>query len=372
MVMQLLRSEIDLVVDSGFVCVPLLFDPHIAEEIDGTNEQEGLTDRQAPERSRTVMVSRGRHFIRSVTIESVLANVERIDRDHYQSLKEDCLGRFPQIPDLKGISGESKLRTILLKVMPHFIRKSRGFQRRHLDDDALLDLICSKIDIPRIFIERAEQVTDPGPLLQRLNELNRLERAVEPFEEGPATGAMLGRWVDKALQVQIVNGEIARLEQELNERKRFGVSKKNHIALLLYLTENGSLEVDGFGFSRIGSRDDYLIYRRTGEYILKDYYARSYRFPDCRVAVPTTRPFRPLVLETYKHPFLLGYAPRQEICLTEYNWPDEFTADNIVRLLEDGINALLYGYDARRRNGYHSLDPTLHYVKTIEFTDYRV
>jgi len=40
--------------------------------------------------------------------------------------------------------------------------------------------------------------------------------------------------------------------------------------------------------------------------------------------------------------------------------------------LEEGINALLYGYDARRRNGYHSLDPTLYYVKTIEFEDYRV
>jgi hypothetical protein len=90
------------------------------------------------------------------------------------------------------------------------------------------------------------------------------------------------------------------------------------------------------------------------------------------VAVSTTRPFRPFVVETYKHPFLSGHAPSQEICLKDYNWPDEFTADNIVRLLEDGINALLYGYDARRRNGYHSLDPTLHYVKTIEFTDYRV
>jgi len=52
--------------------------------------------------------------------------------------------------------------------------------------------------------------------------------------------------------------------------------------------------------------------------------------------------------------------------------PDELTADNIIRLLEGGINALLYGYDARRRNGYHSLDPTLHYVKTIEFEDYLI
>jgi len=55
-----------------------------------------------------------------------------------------------------------------------------------------------------------------------------------------------------------------------------------------------------------------------------------------------------------------------------YEWPADFTADNIIRLLEDGINALLFGYDPRRRNGYHSLDPTLYYVKTIEFTEYIV
>jgi hypothetical protein len=90
------------------------------------------------------------------------------------------------------------------------------------------------------------------------------------------------------------------------------------------------------------------------------------------VAVSSYGPFRPLVIESYKHPFLLGYAPKQEICIKGYNWPDQFTAENIVRLLEEGINALLYGYDARRRNGYHSLDPTLYYVKSIEFEDYRV
>ncbi len=195
---------------------------------------------------------------------------------------------------------------------------------------------------------------------------------VEPPREGRVTGKALRRWLHQALEVQIVNRERVRLEQELRERERIGESKRNHIATLLYLAEKGSFELDGFGFSRIGSRDDYLIYKRTGEYVLKDYYDRNYLFPDCRVGVSTAGPLRPLVVESYKHPFLVGHAPRQEICVRGYNWPDEFTADNIIRILEEGINALLYGYDARRRNGYHSLDPTLYYVKTIEFVDYRV
>ncbi|HBD07976.1 MAG TPA: hypothetical protein DCZ69_06910, partial [Syntrophobacteraceae bacterium] len=108
----------------------------------------------------------------------------------------------------------------------------------------------------------------------------------------------------KALGVPIVNRERVRLEQELCEREQFRKSKRDHVATLLYLAEEGSFELDGFGFSRIGSRDDYLIYKRTGEYILQDYYAQKYLFPDCRVAVSTNGPLRPLVVESYKHPFL--------------------------------------------------------------------
>ena len=315
---------------------------------------------------------RGRQFIRAVNIQSVLANYERIDKEYYDQLKRDYLQKSPGISGLPSILPSGKLQTIILKIMPYFIRKSRGLERRQLSDEELLDLIYGKLDIPQSFIEQVDKALDSRPLLQRLNDLDKLEQTIELPPEGPITGEALRQWLHKALESQIVNRERARIGQELREREEFGESKRNHIATLLYIEEKGSFELDGFGFSRIGSRDDYLIYKRTGEYILKDYYARSYRFPDCRVAVSTNRALRPLVVESYKHPFLMGHAPGQEICISGYNWPQEFTADNIIRLLEEGINALLYGYDARRRNGYHSLDPTLYYVKTIEFVDYRV
>ena len=34
------------------------------------------------------------------------------------------------------------------------------------------------------------------------------------------------------------------------------------------------------------------------------------------------------------------------------------------------LTALRYGYDARRRNGYHSLEKTWVHIPTIEFDDY--
>jgi hypothetical protein len=370
--LQLLHAELELLVKSGFVYVPLLFDPDIAREIQDRSDPEGPATQRAQAKSRPVIELAGRHFIKSVNIQSVLANYERIDKNCYEQLKKDTLGNSSDFPSLQTIAFNGKLQTIILKIMPYFIRKSRGLERRQLKDEELLDLICGKIDTPRSFMEQADKVLDSGPLRQRLHDLDKLEPSVEPVQDGPVTGGALRQWFHKALGAQIVYRERARLKQELHERERCGESQRNHIATLLYIADRGSFELDGFGFSRIGSRDDYLIYKRTGEYILKDYYAQSYLFPDCRVAVSTTGPLRPLVVELYKHPFLFGHAPKQEICIKDYEWPNRFTADNIIRLLEEGINALLYGYDARRRNGYHSLDPTLYYVKSIEFEDYRV
>jgi hypothetical protein len=370
--LQLLDSELELLWKSGFVYVPLLFDPDVAREIQGRSDLQGSLIGRPPGGTEPVLESAGRQFVKSISMQSVLANYGRIDSEYYEQLREDYLGKSSAFPSLQTIGLNGKLQTIILKVMPYFIRKSRGLKRSRLNDQELLDLICSKIDTPRSFLEQADKVLDPGPLLQRLNDLDKREPTVEPLQEGPVTGRALRQWLRKALGAQIVCRERVRLKQELLERKRCSESKRNHVATLLYIAESGSFELDGFGFSRIGSRDDYLIYKRTGEYILKDYYAQSYLFPDCRVAVSTAGPLRPLVVEPYKHPFLFGYAPRQEICIKGYNWPDKFSADNIIKLLEEGINALLYGYDARRRNGYHSLDPTLYYVKGIEFVDYRI
>jgi hypothetical protein len=77
-------------------------------------------------------------------------------------------------------------------------------------------------------------------------------------------------------------------------------------------------------------------------------------------------------MEKYKHPFLLGHKSGQEICLKESVPSSELSAKNVIRTLEEGLTALRYGYDCRRRNGYHSLDRTWVYIPTIDFEDYRI
>jgi hypothetical protein len=142
---------------------------------------------------------------------------------------------------------------------------------------------------------------------------------------------------------------------------------------MLYIADTGEIDIDGFGFIRNNSyKGEYLVYKRTGDYVLKDYYARSYLFSDCRVAISTYAPFWPFVIEKYKHPFLLRHKAGQEICMKDYRPPDELTAENIIRVLEEGLTAMRYGYDGRRRNGYHSLDKTWVHIPTIDFEEYRI
>jgi hypothetical protein len=89
------------------------------------------------------------------------------------------------------------------------------------------------------------------------------------------------------------------------------------------------------------------------------------------VAVSTGGRLKPFVIEHYKHPLLRRYSPGQEICLPKDFQPSAtFNAANVIQSLEAGINALYYGYNARRRNGYHSLD-RIHQERFLDFDDYR-
>jgi hypothetical protein len=150
-------------------------------------------------------------------------------------------------------------------------------------------------------------------------------------------------------------------------------SRLARTALLLYLRDRGELELEGFGFfPDARSAGDYWVYKRTGEYFLQDYFGRLYLFPDCRVAVSTRERLRPVVWEKYKHPFLRRHAPRQEICLPkEYQVPLVVGPREIIAALEAGLTALYYGYNPRRRNGYHSLDRHRR-EQLVSFDDYRL
>ncbi|MBW2144904.1 MAG: hypothetical protein JRG75_11005 [Deltaproteobacteria bacterium] len=360
---ELLDSNLELVVESGFIYLPLLFDPSIKKEIQTM---------QRPDKSQNIIKAHGKHFIKTLSLDSLIANVEKIDADSYNQSKQAGIRKYHLNPEVGSITVDGKLRKILFQVMPYFIRKNRGFERRKLSEEDLLDLIGEKIDVPEQYYEEAKTFLDLALFKKMLTAIENHDLSTEPPENGLQSSQQLRKWFHKALETQFLVREYERLKQALEMRHQFSQTSEKHIGILLYIADTGSLEIDDFGFQRLNFPDEYLVYKHTGEYELKDYYARKYRFPNCRVAVATRGHFIPKVMETYKHPFLLWHRSGQEICMGDFYPPSEFSPENIISTLEAGINALLYGYDSRRRNGYHSLDKTTRLVETVEFGEYVV
>jgi hypothetical protein len=367
MVQQFLDSELEVVVQSGFIYVPLWFDPSVDREVH--------TPSQAP----TLIQSNGRLFVRAVSLQSLLENYPTIFPESYAQLRHACLYNHSVIPRLGRIPLDEKLKTILFHVMPHFIRGHRDLERNRLSEDEILEAIGRNIAVPASCYEQAGTLVEAHALRGILAELEEQDATGKPAREGPVTARELQEWIRRAVERRIRDEERARLREILQQGEEAMGARRRHDALLRHIAEEGSLVIDGFGFYRLGA-EEYYVYKHTGEYALRDFYGRTYLFPDCRVGISTSGPFKPLVMEHYKHPFLEGHDSWQEICLRGYTPSDGFTAAGVIHALEEGINALLYGYSSRRRNGYHSLEgipkriggPALGDSPLVEPTDYPV
>jgi hypothetical protein len=337
----------DLVLKSGFLCVPLLFDPEMEREVAGRRAADVLVE------------TNGRLFVKALSLRSLLENYERLDPEGYRELSDPRLQGSRAGPHAGDIPIGGKLETILSGVLPRFVRRRKGRPGRRSGPEDILDLIADKVRIPARYIEEAAGTIDAAALRRRLRDLEGRDTPVNPPDEGPISWGDLREWIRRVLSARMAEREKDRLMRMLERRESgAGAAEGNRLALRLYIAAEGSLEIDGFGISRIGATDDYIAYKRTGEYALKDYYGRLYLFPDCRVGVATIVPLRPFVMESYKHPFLEGTDPGQPICLRAFQPSRVFTAAGMIRALEEGIGALLHGYSSRRRNGYHSLDRT--------------
>jgi hypothetical protein len=373
-VQQLLASDLELVVANNFLYLPLLFDPSLAAEIQAANCSTGQNPARGSPDGNDLLLSNGRHFIKALSLPSLLEHFHSLHPDIYNRLRDAFLQKnLISILDLDDIFLDNKLQTIVFHVMPHFIRrKYQNLRSKKWDNEELMDFICQKIDIPPKYRKLRYRLADPELLRKLLAYLENIVVTLEPLKEGGITAQNLRQWFYQAISAKILQKEKDRLKQKITQDEQLSKNHGQKTEVLLFLAAKGSLEIEGFGFSRIGANGEYLIYKRTGEYALQDYYGRLYLFPDCRVAISTAGRLRPIVLEKYKHPFLRRHAPRQEICLRHFAPPPAFTAAAGVTALEEGINALFYGYNRRRRNGYHSLDRLPLEERLVDFEDYRI
>ncbi len=381
--LQILDKNGELFVKDGFIYLPLLLDPSVEEEIvEAVESISGIL----PE--GIIAEVKGKRFIKSISLKSLIDGCEKLDPALFERIRNEVIIGYNYGVDPSKIFPDKNLSSIVFHVMPYFVRRHRDFRKEKGEED-ILDVIADRINIPSRFYDDAERVIAGEKLRCSIRASD--EEVEEPFMgEGIVMVKSLEEWLTRSLKVKINREESKRRSQLFSHQEGVHYGRKKRIAAMLFISEKGAIEMDGFGFMRVSGTHEYIIYKRTGEYALKDFYGRLYLFPDCRVAV-STYSLKPFVMERYKHPFLQWYDSGQEICLKNFVVPREITPENIIKALEEGINAILYGYSGRRRNGYHSLDlegggfiemefeeiddplfPRRRTMKRVVFDDYRI
>ncbi len=357
-----------VVTPDGFLCLPLLYDPEVARDL---NPHPPAADSAAF--PFTLPPGDDGQVVPTVRLPSLAACYHLLWPEAYQAVRQAVLAEAGAPPEEPYVLG-GWLAPLVLEVLPHFVRLSPAAARGRLSPEAVITSLARRLQIPARYYEQARRTAGPEELARGLAALEAMAGPAPPPPCGRVEGTELDRWLAQALRALILQRERHALARRLAQCRHLPEeSRLARTALLLYLRERGELELDGFGFfpdSR--SAGDYWVYKRTGEYFLQDYFGRPYLFPDCRVAVSTRERLRPVVWEKYKHPFLRRHAPRQEICLPrEYQVPQAAGPREIIAALEAGLTALYYGYNPRRRNGYHSLDRHRG-EQLVSFDDYRL
>jgi hypothetical protein len=371
-----LETDSEILVHQGHLYLPLLFDPEVQENC-LTLASRGSWDEPSSSRfsqpsGPAVLAVRDRLFVQAVSASSLVDNYAQLFPQEHDERRRLLREQYSLAADLWGVPLDPTLVTIIFHILPHFLRRDGLPRRRRLREGEILDLIRERLPVPPRLAEKARRFLDLNPLKDAVHQLTTATLESKPPPEGLVPAAALKAWWEEALTARLLAEERARLLKELEDREYWAAAQEHRLAVLLYLADRGSLELDGFGFTRLRQGQDYRIYKRTGPYALKDYFGRLYLFPDCRVAVATLGRLRPVVVDRYKHPFLRQHGPGQEICVGPETQHLTFSAKNVIQALEEGINALCYSYDSRRRLGYHRLDALPGMMRLVDFEDYRI
>lgn len=368
--LQMLESEIEVLIESGFIFLPLKFDPFIEEDLEAVVRSRSGHPESAGQAN--VIAVNGKHYVRSLSIRGILDNYAKFDPETYEYIRRGVFNRFLRTLNPSSLSMDEKLGAIVFQVMPYFLRKKDRLHRKPVLGEEVLDLVSRRLDIPPIFYHEAGKYSDTATLRKRLQTLSAAEVSDIPFT-GLVAAKTVRQWFFKALEAKVIEAEKRRLGSLLYNQEQFSKLQKKYIAVLLFVKAQGALEINGCGFFRGGTSSEYLVYVRTGEFALKDFYGRIYLFPDCRVGVSTTGPLVPYVLDRYKHPFLKGYDTLQKICVRgDFAPMSKFNAVGAIQAIEEGLSALFHGYNSRRGNGYHRLDGMKIEENSIVFEEYRI
>ncbi|MEJ2364474.1 MAG: hypothetical protein P8017_07290 [Deltaproteobacteria bacterium] len=194
---RLLESGIDFLIESGFLYLPLLFDPSVEKEVQTT------LDTSSPRPARESLIKTdGKHFVRTLSLTSLVVNYGKINQRFYDQVRSTVVQKVPVKLDGGSTPFSWKLITIIFEIMPYFIRKNRGLERKKFGRQEILKLIAEKAGIPPRYYQRNNTFFDLRPLREALREFERLGSKFVLPEDGIISCSELNNWLKEALESQ--------------------------------------------------------------------------------------------------------------------------------------------------------------------------
>ena len=216
---QLLASETEVVIHSGFVYVPLLYDPQIKAELEFLAGKQALPPPGVIETIATNLIyTDGGYFIKSLSLASLVENYpavfpEEFERERLRLIRHILPDGFAYQPPL-----DAKLKTILFEILPHFIRPHRALGRQQVGAASVPAYLASKMPVNRGDTAHLERLRErETSLKQVLLRLEHLETPPGPAPEKHGHGRELITWFRRALQTTIVTQEVSHWQRELTQ-----------------------------------------------------------------------------------------------------------------------------------------------------------
>lgn len=356
--------------------LPCPMDPQTALELKRAAGSEASPDTGQGLQGPKIIFHQGIPYVETVSWDGLVRHAEaffpRLASRIRKKVRRELLGDTRSRAFVDRTVQWEMLEIAVFQVLPRFVRLPRWVKSSENKRIALALWLSKRTGVPNGFFRWAEEMLreDGGCGGTSVAAGSRADVFQDPT--GGIVGARLVRQALEAALEKSRRESMGREQEALRARLQpYRDWPSAALGFMLFVLSRGCLEVDGFGFLRRASDGAVVIYKRSGRYALRDYYNRLYLFPDCRVAV-TSQDLWPVVMECYKHPLLARHQPWQRICLGLSPAGRSFTADHIIQSLEDGLNALYYGYDPRKRNGYHSLDHFPGFQRDIQFDDLKI
>jgi hypothetical protein len=345
----------------GILYVPLLFDSNLTGQ---AIKQAG----RGPDRRPLMISRRGRDYIRAVSFQSLVENYSAIQPETYMALKNELINKYSHSqPGSLAPSDCALLETIVLGVMPHFVSVNPDpLNRKSPKDEDIIDMIVKHERIP---LDKYRRRVLEGANISGSDEAIKLLRSLQEKtaipKNGPISAAELDDYLREAAKSSMLKEEFQQ-NQELQKLKEANQKKQDIYAVMLYLSERKRFELNRFGIMK-NDDSNYVVYVKTGEFALSDKVGKIYHFPDCKVGVRVNsyQIGRPLVVNEYKHPFLMDNREMQTICIVGNCGENRTTSGNLIRTLEVGLSTILHGY---------LLDRIIHPHHLLErsFSDYEI